>query len=113
MCRTPHGENPRVVFSTFSSAEVCTSLTLGLYLIGHLTQDLKGIAAKSQPEIIKALMTGSQYLCQNFELFNIKGQAVASVPISLSFQAWATVDGLLCVGLLRALACVMFQCREF
>lgn len=100
-------------FSTFSSAMVSASLTLGLYAIGHLTQDLKGIAEKSQAEFIKALMTGIYYVCPNLELLNIKGQAAAGVPVSLTYQAWATAYGLLYAGLLLAVACAIFQRRDF
>ena len=102
-----------MLFSTFSSATVSASLTLGLYVIGHLTQDLKGIAEKSHNEFITALMTGMYYLFPNLELLNIKGTAAAGVPVSLTYQAWATGYGLLYAGLLLAVSCVIFQRRDF
>jgi len=102
-----------MLFSTFSSATVSASLTLGLYVIGHLTQDLKGMAEKSQNEFMTALMTGMYYLCPNLELLNIKGPAAAGVPVSLAYHAWATAYGLLYAGLLLAVSCVIFQRRDF
>jgi len=102
-----------MLFSTFSSATVSASLTLGLYVVGHLTQDLKGIAEKSENEFMTACVTGLYYLSPNLELLNIKGPAAAGVSVSLSYQAWATAYGVLYAGLLLAFACAIFQRRDF
>jgi ABC-type transport system involved in multi-copper enzyme maturation permease subunit len=100
-------------FSTFSSAMVSASMTLGLYVIGHLTPDMKGIAEKSQNELATMLLTGIYYLCPNLEMLNIKGQAAAGVSISLAYQLMATVYGLFYASLLLAVSCVVFQRRDF
>lgn len=100
-------------FSTFSSAMVSASMTLGLYVIGHLTPDMKGIAEKSQNELVTMLLTGIYYLCPNLEMLNIKGQAAAGVSVSLAYQSMATVYGLFYASLLLAVACVIFQRRDF
>lgn len=100
-------------FSTFSSAMVSASLTIGLYVIGHLTPDLKGIAEKSHNELTTMLLTGIYYVCPNLEMLNIKGQAAAGVSISLAYQSMATVYGLFYASLLLAVACVIFQRRDF
>lgn len=100
-------------FSTFSSTMVSASLTVGLYVIGHLTQDLKALAEKGENEFVTALLTGIYYLVPNLEKLNIKGQAAAGVPISLTYQAMATVYGLFYASLLIAAACVIFQRRDF
>ena len=100
-------------FSTFSSAMVSASMTLGLYVIGHLTPDVKGIAEKSQNELVTMLLTGIYYLCPNLEMLNIKGQASAGVSVSLAYQSMATIYGLFYASLLLAVACVIFQRRDF
>ncbi|HTL60282.1 MAG TPA: ABC transporter permease [Nitrospira sp.] len=102
-----------LLFSTFSSAMVSASMTMGLYVIGHLTPDLKGIAEKSQNEVATVLLTGIYYLCPNLEMLNIKGQAAAGVSVSLAYQSMATLYGLFYVGLLLALSCVIFYRRDF
>lgn len=101
-----------LLFSTFSSAMVSASLTIGLYVIGHLTPDLKGIAEKSQNELATMLLNVVYYACPNLEMLNIKGQAAAGVSVSLTYQALATAYGVLYAGLLLAMACVIFQRRE-
>ena len=100
-------------FSTFSSSTFSATMTLGLYVIGHLTSDLKGIAAKSHNQLTEVVLTALYYICPNLELLNIKGQAAAGIQVSLTYQSLATVYGLLYAGLLLAAACVIFQRRDF
>jgi ABC-type transport system involved in multi-copper enzyme maturation permease subunit len=100
-------------FSTFSSSTLSAIMTLGVYAVGHLTTDMKGVAEKSQNEVITMLMTGLYYLCPNLEALNIKGQAATGVPISLSYQSLATLYGVIYATLLVVAACAIFQRRDF
>jgi len=100
-------------FSTFSTSTLSAIMTLGFYVIGHLTTDLKGIAQKSHSEAVQAVMTGLYYLCPNLEMLNMKGQAAMGTPVSLSYQAWASTYGLLYAALLISAACTVFQRRDF
>lgn len=100
-------------FSTFSSATLSAIMTLGMYVIGHLTTDLKGIAQKGENEAVKAIMTGIYYLCPNLEYLNIKGQAARGVSLALSYQMLATAYGILYAALLLTAACVIFDRRDF
>src|SRR5262245_60786216 len=100
-------------FSTFSTPTLSAALTLGLYLIGHLTSDLRDLAEKSSSEVTKVVMTALYYLCPNLELLNIKGQAVSGVSLAWSYQFSATLYGLLYAGLLLAGAAAIFQRRNF
>lgn len=100
-------------FSTFSTPTLSAALTLGLYLIGHLTSDLKALAEKSSSEVTQGVMTALYYFCPNLELLNIKGQAVSGVPLDWSYQLSATLYGLLYASLLLAGAATIFQKRDF
>lgn len=100
-------------FSTFTSSTLSAIMTLGLYVIGHLTTDLKGIAEKSHSQMVKVVITGLYYICPNLEVLNVKGQAASGMAISLSYQAAATAYGLLYAALLLVTACVIFQRRDF
>jgi ABC-type transport system involved in multi-copper enzyme maturation permease subunit len=100
-------------FSTFSSATLSAILTIGLYIIGHLTTDLRGIAQKSRSEAVKAVADGVYYLCPNLDMLNMKGQAAMGIAIPLSYQALATSYGLLYAGMLIVGACLIFQQRDF
>jgi Cu-processing system permease protein len=100
-------------FSTFSSATLSAIMTLGFYVVGHLTTDLKGLVEKSPSEMVKAVVTGLYYLCPNLELLNVKGQAASGIAVALSYQVLATAYGLVYASLLLAGACLIFQRRDF
>ena len=100
-------------FSTFSSSTLSATMTLGLFVIGHLTSDLKGIAEKSQSQFTEAALTALYYICPNLEMLNIKSQAASGLLVTAGYQATATVYGLLYAGLLLTGACFIFQRRDF
>ena len=102
-----------LLFSTFSSATLSASMTIGLYMVGHLTSDLKVIAEKSASQVAKAVMTGLYYMCPNLEVLNIKGQAASGMSLAIKTQVLATGYGVLYAGLLLLAACLIFQRREF
>lgn len=102
-----------LLFSTFSSATLSASMTIGLYIVGHLTSDLKVIAEKSASQVAKAVLTSLYYMCPNLEVLNIKGQAASGVSLAIETQVLATGYGVLYAGLLLLAACLIFQRREF
>jgi ABC-type transport system involved in multi-copper enzyme maturation permease subunit len=102
-----------VFFSTFSSSILSATITIGLYVIGHLTGDLRGIAEKSQNQMIEAVMTMLYYLCPNLELLNVKGQAASGEFVGSMYLITASAYGFLYAGLLLTGACIIFQRRDF
>ena len=100
-------------FSTFSSSTLSAIMTLGLYVIGHVTTDLKGIAQKGKSETTKIVLDWLYYICPNMEVLNIKGQAARGVAVSLSYQLLASAYGALYAALLLTAACLIFQRRDF
>jgi hypothetical protein len=88
-------------------------MTLGFYVIGHLTSDLKGVAAKSSSELVKAVMTGLYYICPNLETLNIKGLAAQGDAVAWSYQALASAYGLVYAAVLITAACAVFSRRDF
>lgn len=100
-------------FSTFTSSALSAIMTIGLYVTGHLTADMRSIAEKSQNEVIKAVMTGLYYICPNLEVLNIKGQAATGIPVTATYQVLATGYGLLYAMVLVLSACAVFQRRDF
>jgi hypothetical protein len=100
-------------FSTFSSPTLSAIMTLGFYVIGHLTGDLKTIAEKTKNPVTEQIMTALYYVCPNLEWLNVKGQAAMGVPVSGDYQIAATTYGLLYAGLLLLGACRIFERRDF
>jgi Cu-processing system permease protein len=100
-------------FSTFSTPTLSAIMTIGFYLIGHLTTDLKAIAEKSQSPVSGVIMSGLYYVCPNLEWLNIKGQAARGVMVSGEYQLAATAYGLVYASLLLFGACRIFERRDF
>jgi len=102
-----------IFFSTFTSSILSATMTLGVYVIGHLTTDMKAIAEKSQNPLTEWIMTAIYYVCPNLEWLNIKGQAASGAAVSMTYQMLATSYGLLYSGILLAAACLLFRRRDF
>jgi Cu-processing system permease protein len=100
-------------FSTFSSPTLSAIMTLGCYVIGHLTGDMKGIAERAKNPVTESIMTALYYVCPNLEWLNIKGQAAAGVAVTWDYQVAATAYGLLYAGLLLLGACRILERRDF
>lgn len=100
-------------FSTFTSSTLSAIFTLGLYVIGHLTADLRTMVVNSEGEIGKALVNLLYYLCPNLEMLNIKGQAAVGIAAAPEYMLLASLYGLLYAGVLVMGACVVFQRRDF
>lgn len=100
-------------FSTFSSATLSAIFTIGFYIIGHLTTDLRGLTQKSHSEAAKAVVNAVYYLFPNLDMLNMKGQAAMGIAVPLTYQALATTYGLLYAGMLIVGACLIFQQRDF
>lgn len=102
-----------LLFSTFSSSTLSAVMTIGLYIVGHLTADLKEVAIKSHSAVMKAIVHTVYYLCPNLEMLNIKGQAAMGIAVATSYELTATAYGLLYVGVLLTSACVILEQRDF
>jgi ABC-type transport system involved in multi-copper enzyme maturation permease subunit len=102
-----------IFFSTFTSSTISATMTLGIYIIGHLTSDLKAIAEKSQNPFTEGIMTAVYYVCPNLEWLNIKGQASNGIAVSMTYETMATAYGLLYISLLLTGACILFRGRDF
>lgn len=100
-------------FSTFTSSTLSAIFTLSLYVIGHLTADLRAMVANNEGGIGKAVVDLLYYLCPNLEMLNIKGQAAVGILAAPEYMMLASLYGLMYAGLLVTGACLVFQRRDF
>jgi Cu-processing system permease protein len=100
-------------FSTFSSSTLSAILTLGIYVIGHLTADVRGMAAHSGSSAAKAVVDVFYYLFPNLEILNIKGQAAVGIQVTSQYLMLASFYGMAYAGVLLVGACAVFQRRDF
>ena len=100
-------------FSTFSSSTLSAIFTVGIYVIGHLTADVKSIAAHSGSSAAKAVVDVFYYLFPNLEILNIKGQAAVGILVTSQYLMLASLYGIAYAGVLLVGACAVFQRRDF
>ena len=102
-----------MLFSTFSTPTLSATYTLAVYVIGHLTGDLKGLAAKTGSRGAKAALQFLYNFLPNLENFNIKNKIVHDIPIPPGYVVLSLTYGVLYVLGLLALSVLVFQKRNF
>jgi Cu-processing system permease protein len=73
-----------VFFSTFTTPFLSGLFTLAIFIIGHITVDLKMIAAKFEDSFARTLVDLLYYLLPNLEKLNFKAAVVHNLEISLA-----------------------------
>ena len=101
-----------LLFSTFTSATLSAIFTLAIYVVGHLSTDLKQFGAKMDG-LGMAVLNAIYYILPNLERFNLKGQVIHKVNVVGADILLTTAYGLAYAGLLLVLASIIFQRRDF
>jgi ABC-type transport system involved in multi-copper enzyme maturation permease subunit len=100
-------------FSTFSTPMLSSMFTLGIYLLGHLSTDLKVYAAASKVAGVPQLAAAVYYLLPNLENFNIKTEVVYHLPVAPRFYLFALGYGVAYTAFLLVAAALVFRKRDF
>ena len=100
-------------FSTFTTPTLSATFTLAIYVIGHLSRDLKVFGAKSELPWVRYLTRFLYYLLPNLQNFNIKGQVVHNIPLPPNFVLLSFLYSLLYTAILLMLAICIFGQRDF
>lgn len=101
-----------VLFSTFTSATLSAIFTLAVYVIGHLSADLKEFAKKLD-EVSEIAVNAIYYTLPNLERFNLKGHVIHHLDFGMADMALTLAYGLTYAAFLLLLASVIFQRRDF
>lgn len=101
-----------VLFSTFTSATLSAIFTLAVYVIGHLSGDLKEFAKKLD-EVSQIIVNAIYYTLPNLERFNLKGHVIHHLDFGMADMALTLTYGLTYAAFLLLLASVIFQRRDF
>jgi ABC-type transport system involved in multi-copper enzyme maturation permease subunit len=99
-------------FSTFTTTTLSAIFTIAIYVIGHLSGDLIGLAKKGSTST-QWLLRMIYYILPNLENFNFKGYASHLIPIPESMIFFGMLYGLLYIFLLLGASVAIFQYREF
>lgn len=102
-----------IFFSSFTTPMLSALFTLALFVIGHLSADLKFLGMKSESLMVKYLANFTYYFLPNLDNFNIRGPVVYGQSVGVERVLAVTAYGLLYLGVLLVLAVIIFQRKDF
>lgn len=101
------------LFSSFATPFLAACYSVGLYLVGHLTRDLRGVGAGSDSVAVREVTAWIHRLFPDLSALNRTIEAVHELPIPPAEVGYAVVMGLAwCLGFLLV-AVVVFERRDF
>lgn len=107
-------------FSSFSSPVLSGVFTAGIWLVGRATDELRAVVDSASQPVIRAACRAALYIVPDLHLFQVSGSTLDGKVVSVhsDFVAWSYVaaaagHGALYIGLLLALAVVIFARRDF
>jgi ABC-type transport system involved in multi-copper enzyme maturation permease subunit len=100
-------------FSTFSSPMLSATFTLGFYIAGHFSADLKNfdMVLDSTPAIYIA--RALYWVLPNLAPFDVKAQVVHAQPVPFGYIAMTLVYAAAYIGVLLTMAVMIFSRRDF
>ena len=101
------------LFSSFTTPMLAALFTTGLYVLGHLSRDLRDIGARSEDETVRFVAKALYRLLPDLESFNLTTQALHALPVSGHEVALAALYGAGYAAALLVLAVVVFDRRDF
>lgn len=101
-----------VFFSALATPVLSALYTLGLYVVGQWSYDLRGLAGQ-MPTPVAKLVGAAANLVPNLPLFNMRTLAAASESTSVAHLALATVYAAVFCASALALATAAFETRDF
>ena len=99
-------------FSTFTSATLSAIFTLAIFVIGHLTTDLRTFGQKMDA-VGRGILDSIYYLLPNLERFNLKGHVTHQLDVAGNDLLLIATYGVVYTAFLLILASVIFQRRDF
>lgn len=101
-----------LLFSAMVSPVLAAVLTLGVFVIGHLSESLRAFGQLVGSAVQARLAEVVYYTVPNLEIFNVRGAVVHGETIGGDHIVNATVYGLAYTGLLLLLAGAVFARKE-
>jgi len=101
-----------LLFSTVTTASLSTILTLSMYMIGHLLDDLRTLTVKVEFGM-RVLLMGMYYALPNLESFNVKGQVIHHLDLGHAEFLLTIAYGVIYTAFLLFVAAFIFQRRDF
>jgi Cu-processing system permease protein len=101
------------LFSSFATPFLAACYSLGLYLVGHLTRDLRGLGAASDSEVVQQATVWIHRALPDLSSLNRSIEAVHGLPIPLPEVGFALLGGVAWCGAFLLVAVWVFERRDF
>ncbi len=102
-----------MAFGVFTSPLVATLLTFGVYLMGHLSQNLVTLSKSIENPALQTAIKGLYLVFPNLSALDLKNQAVYGILPPATELLANTAYGLIYAVLMLAIATWIFSYREF
>ena len=100
-------------FSTFSTPILSASFTLGFYVAGHFSADLRNFDQIVDSRAAQTLARGLYWVLPNLQPFDVKAQVVHAMPVAGGYIALTLLYGAAYVAVLLTMAVMIFGRRDF
>ncbi len=101
-----------LLFSSFSTPFLSGLFTVAVWVIGHLTPDLREIGAKGGG-VLASITEAVYLLLPNLTRFNFKAQVTYHLPIEPALVAGVVAYGLVYIAFVLMAATLIFERRDF
>jgi ABC-type transport system involved in multi-copper enzyme maturation permease subunit len=102
-----------LLFSSFSTPALSALLTFFVFIIGHFSADLKGLATSSGSLAARSLFRGLYYLLPNLANYSVITPAAHGVVPAPGVFALSAAYAIVYIGVLLAAATLVFSRRNF
>jgi len=102
-----------VLFSTFVTPVASAVFTFAIYVVGHLTRDLRLLAAMSPSPVVKFVSQLLYYVLPNLSNFNIRGEVVHGVVLNPQTLVLAAGYAVLYTATLLLISTFVFGRKDF
>jgi Cu-processing system permease protein len=102
-----------VFFSTFSTPLLSAALTVGLFVAGRFSADLRDFNQVVESPVAGAIARGLYWILPNLAQFDVRAEVVHGQPIGIGYLALAAGYGLLYTAALITMATFIFSQRDF
>ncbi len=101
-----------VLFAVVTKPILGSMLTLSMFVIGHVSEDIWQLASRLPGTVARTLVSVCYYLLPNLERFNFKTEVVHSLSVPPAVVGWSLLYGFLYVTLVLLLACLHFNRKD-
>jgi hypothetical protein len=100
-------------FSTFSTPMLSAAFTIGLFVVGRFSVDLRKIDDVVESPVAGGLAHTLYWILPNLSAFDVRTEVVHGLPVTAGYMALTAGYGLLYIAAVLVAATLVFSRRDF